>query len=191
MLEIRFHGRGGQGAVIASNVLALAFFLEGKSVQSFPSFGGERRGAPVMAFVRADNQEIGIRCNVYHPGQVIILDKSIIETMDPSYGLKKSGGILINTSHSPNHYNFSKQYSIATVDANEIAFRHRLGSPSSPIVNTAILGAFAKATRLVHLDSIIKAIEESIPNAAKSNVLAAKDAYESVCLQKAKEGSSL
>jgi len=91
MIEIRFHGRGGQGAVIASKVLAVAIFSEGRFVQSFPAFGVERRGAPVMAFVRVDEAYIDLRCEVYHPNNVIVLDPSLLESVDVTAGLSEEG----------------------------------------------------------------------------------------------------
>lgn len=180
MIEVRFHGRGGQGAVVASNVLSLAFFKEGKSVQSFPSFGGERRGAPVMAFVRVDDHEIGIRSNVYQPDHVVVLDVSLTKTMDVTAGLEKSGWVLVNSSKPPESFSFSSQYATATVDANNIAIRYQLGTPTLPIVNTAILGAFSKVTGLVSIDALVAAIKESVPDNAEINGSAALEAYGSV-----------
>src|SRR4030042_5189811 len=101
MIEIRFHGRGGQGAVVASKVLAVAFFHESLSVQSFPGFGGERRGAPVMAFLRVDNQPILLRVNIYEPDHIVVLDPTLIGAIDVTSGLRPKGWILINSSHPP------------------------------------------------------------------------------------------
>lgn len=97
MVEIRFHGRGGQGAVIASKILASALFKEGKYAQSFPAFGAERRGAPVMAFTRFDKKTITRRSMVYEPDHVVVLDEPILEVVDVTAGLKENGWILINT----------------------------------------------------------------------------------------------
>ena len=101
MIEIRIHGRGGQGAVIASEVLASAFFKEGKFVQAFPAFGVERRGAPVMAFTRVDDQPIRIRHFIYEPDHIIILDPTLIESTQVDSGLKENGWIVINTDRPP------------------------------------------------------------------------------------------
>lgn len=180
MIEIRFHGRGGQGAVVASNILAEAFFREGKQVQSFPSFGGERRGAPVMAFVRVDEKEIYVRSNIYRPDHVVVLDAALIKTMDITSGLRESGWIVINSQKPPDHFPFSSRYLTATIDANTIAVKHRLGSPTSPIVNTVILGAFSKVTNLVQIDSVIKAIKQLIPINPEGNVWATQEAFENV-----------
>jgi 2-oxoacid:acceptor oxidoreductase gamma subunit (pyruvate/2-ketoisovalerate family) len=183
MLEVRFHGRGGQGAVVASNILALAFFKEGRYVQSFPSFGGERRGAPVMAFLRVNDHEIEIRSNVYRPDHVVVLDVSLTKTTDVTAGLKSTGWVLLNSAHSPETYLFSSRFPTATIDANDIAARHRLGTTTFPIVNTAILGAFARVTGIVTIESVLEAVKESVPNDPDANVLAALEAYKSVSVK--------
>jgi 2-oxoacid:acceptor oxidoreductase gamma subunit (pyruvate/2-ketoisovalerate family) len=177
MRELRIHGRGGQGAVIASKLLAAALFQEGKSVQSFPAFGVERRGAPVTAFLRLSDGPILLRCEGTNPDDLIVLDPTLVEAIDVTAGLKPGGTILINSDRLPESYSeMTSQFRVATVDAYSIARTHKLGSKTQPIVNTAILGAFAAATGLVKLDSICSAIEEEIPNHPEENVLAAKEA---------------
>jgi len=183
MLEIRIHGRGGQGAVIASKVLAHAFFTEGRYVQSFPAFGVERRGAPVCAFTRVDQEEIRLRCQIYEPDHLIILDPTLIEAVDLVAGLKEGGWIVINSDQAPDTFPFPSCFNIATVDANSIALSHQLGSAAAPIVNTAILGAFSRATALVGLDSVIQAIREMVPSRPWANVAAAQEAYERVMMR--------
>jgi len=101
MIEIRIHGRGGQGAVIASEVLASAFFKEGKFVQAFPAFGAERRGAPVAAFARVDDQPIRIRHFIYEPDHIIILDPTLIESTQVDSGLKEGGGLSSTRTARP------------------------------------------------------------------------------------------
>ncbi len=182
MLEIRIHGRGGQGAVVASKALAQAFFLEGRHVQAFPDFGTERRGAPVKAFVRTGEKPILIRANVYEPDHVMVLDPSLIKAVDVVSGLKKGGWILINSDINPANYKFPG-YRTATVDATKIALKHHLGSPTSPIVNTAILGAFAKITNLVRMDSVASGIKAFVPVKKEENATAAEEAYETVKYQ--------
>jgi len=179
LLEIRIHGRGGQGAVVASKALAQAFFLEDNHVQAFPDFGTERRGAPVRAFVRTDKKPILVRTNVYKPDHVMILDPSLIKEVDVVSGLKKGGWILINSDIKPVNYKFPG-YRTATVDATKIALKHHLGSPTSPIVNTAILGAFASVTNLVGIDSVAKGIKEFVPVKKEKNAAAAAEAYKAV-----------
>lgn len=180
MIEIRIHGRGGQGAVVASAVLASALFYDGRYVQAFPTFGVERRGAPVMAFTRWDYRPIRIRANVYQPDHVIVLDWTLIlEGIDVADGLKDGGWILINSSKEIDTSPFSK-YKIAVVDAGAIAVSHQLGTPTSPVVNTAILGAFSKVTGMVTIGSVIRAIRENVPEKKEENVAAAREAYSKV-----------
>lgn len=182
MQEIRFHGRGGQGAVIGSEVLAHAFFFEGKYVQAFPAFGVERRGAPVTAFCRVDDQPINLRNQIYQPDHVVLLDASMLETVNVTDGLKPHGSIVINSPRGPEFFNgrFDPSYQIHVVDAAAIAVAHRLGSASNPIVNTAIIGAFAKATGLVGIEAVEQAIEEYVPVKKENNRLAARAAFEQV-----------
>ncbi len=177
MIEIRTHGRGGQGAVVASKVLAAALFREERFVQAFPAFGVERRGAPVVAFTRFDTKPIRLRCEIYEPDHIIVLDHALTETIDITAGLKKGGWIVINSHASPEDFTYSDRFNLAVVDANEIAWRHRLGSRATPIVNTAILGAFSKATGLVGLDAVLEAISESVPLNPEGNRQAAIDAF--------------
>jgi len=180
MIEIRIHGRGGQGAVIASKVLAVAVFKEGKYVQSFPAFGVERRGAPVMAFTRIDDQPIRIRCQIYEPDHVVVLDPTLLEAVDVTAGLKEGGWILINSEQDPATFDLPARYRVATIDAQSIAIKYRLGPKSGPIVNTAILGAFARTTGIVGLEALAEAVRESVPLKPEENVAATREAYNSV-----------
>ncbi|HDM10013.1 MAG: 2-oxoacid:acceptor oxidoreductase family protein [Deltaproteobacteria bacterium] len=180
MQEIRFHGRGGQGAVVGSETLAHAFFLEDKFVQAFPAFGVERRGAPVMAFCRVDDTPINLRNQIYEPDHIVVLDSSLLETVNVTEGLKKGGCVVIN-GRRPGQYYRSKigeDFKVFLVDAGRIAVEHGLGSVTNPIVNTAILGAFAKATGLVSIEAVEKAIMEYVPVKRDGNRLAARAAYE-------------
>ncbi|MGB9773837.1 MAG: 2-oxoacid:acceptor oxidoreductase family protein [Bacteroidota bacterium] len=178
MIEIRMHGRGGQGAVVAAKILASAVFKEGKFAQSFPSFGVERRGAPVLAFTRIDDQPVRLRSAIYAPDHLIILDPTLIGSTNVLVGLKEGGTILVNASVSPEAFLFPQEFRAATVDAAEIAVRYHLGTRSIPIVNTAILGAFAKLTGVVGIDAIVEAIKEGVPLRKEENAAAAMEAYE-------------
>jgi 2-oxoacid:acceptor oxidoreductase gamma subunit (pyruvate/2-ketoisovalerate family) len=182
VIEIRVHGRGGQGSVIASKVLAAAFFDEGHFVQAFPAFGVERRGAPVMAFIRFDEAPVNLRCNVYHPHHLIVLDSALTDTIDITEGFHEDGWILINATRKPQEFEYAKKYRVAVVDANAIANRHRLGSQATPIVNTAILGAFARCTGLVKIESVANAIAGEVPINPEGNKQAAIDAFNEVVL---------
>lgn len=184
MIEIRTHGRGGQGAVIASEILADAFFREGKYVQAFPAFGVERRGAPVVAFTRVSDGEIRERCEIYEPDHLIVLDPVLIETVNITAGLKDGGWIIINTNRSLEGDELTKSYNVATVDANAIAVKYGLGSRATPIVNTAILGAFSAATGLVGIEAVLEAIKEFVPLKKDENARAADEASKSVNIMK-------
>lgn len=180
MIEIRFHGRGGQGAVVASKILAVAFFHERYHVQSFPAFGVERRGAPILAFLRVDRQPIELRTNIYEPDHLVILDPTLVGAVDVTSGLKEGGWILINTARAPREYPELRAFRVATVDATSIALRNGLGSRTNPIVNTAMIGAFSRATSLVGIDSVALAIREEVPLKKGENAKAARDAYKEV-----------
>ena len=181
MRELRIHGRGGQGAVIASKVLAVALFREGREVQAFPAFGVERRGAPVTAFLRVAQEPIRLACEVTEPDDLIVLDPTLIQAVDVASGLKAGGSILINSELEPESYaSLVERFRVSTVNAGEIAARHGLGSRTQPIVNTAILGAFAASSGLVSLDAVCAAIEEEVPTHPEANVRAARDAAAAV-----------
>jgi 2-oxoacid:acceptor oxidoreductase gamma subunit (pyruvate/2-ketoisovalerate family) len=184
MIEIRIHGRGGQGAVVASKVMASAFFKQGKWVQAFPSFGAERRGAPVAAYTRIDDREITLRCSVRTPNHLIVLDQNLTRNPDITQGLKDGGWIIINSEKDPKGFSFPPQFHVATVDASGIAVRHRLGSKAAPIVSTVILGAFARASGLLELSAVVEAIRENVPVYIDQNVAGAKEAYQRVKMER-------
>jgi len=171
MIEIRFHGRGGQGAVTAARLLAEAAFAEGKYSQALPFFGAERRGAPVLAFTRIDSRPIRIRTQIYEPDYVVVLDPSLLEVVNVASGIKRDGLIVLNSKKNAQFSNAKSAF----VDATSIA-KEMLGVP---ITNTAMLGAFAKATKLVSLDSLINVIKGRFSGKlADKNIAAIKAAYE-------------
>ena len=136
LIEIVFHGRGGQGSVTAANLFVSAALKDGnKGVQAFPFFGAERRGAPVRAFARVSGEEINLRSEIYNPDIVIVLDESIMDIVDVLKGLKKNGRILINTTKKPKEFAFSKKYDVATVDATGIALKHEILVGGIPAVS--------------------------------------------------------
>ena len=186
MIEIRFHGRGGQGAVIASNILAEAAFIEGKEVSAFPFFGVERRGAPVTAYTRIAETKIRIKSGIYHPDYVIVLDPSLLDAVNIAEGLKAGGLILLNTRSNPDklrtNLGLSADHKLATVKATDIAIKHKLGSKTAPIVNSALLGAFAKASGVVRIESLLEAVKNNVPVRVEENALAAREAYDSVVI---------
>ncbi|MDV3104204.1 pyruvate/ketoisovalerate ferredoxin oxidoreductase subunit gamma [Thermococcus waiotapuensis] len=177
MIEIRFHGRGGQGAVTAANILASAAFKEGKYVQAFPFFGVERRGAPVTAFTRIDDKPIRIKTQIYEPDVVVVLDPSLLDTVDVTAGLKEGGTVIVNTEKSKEEVLTKlkkKPGKLALVDATGIA----LEILGVPVTNTAILGAVAKATGIVGLDHVKEAIQETFSGAlGEKNAKAAEESF--------------
>ncbi len=182
MYEVRFHGRGGQGAVTAANILAIAGAKEGYHTQAFPFFGVERRGAPVEAYTRISKEPIEIRSFVYNPDCVVVLDPALLKDVDVTAGLKEGGIIIVNTEKKPSEMPF-EGYKVATVNATEIAIKHRLGSKAAPIVNTAILGAYARVVGNISIDSVVEAILENAPAKKEENASAAKEAYERTVIE--------
>jgi len=176
--EIRIHGRGGQGGVTAAELLAQAAFKEGKWVQAIPFFGAERRGAPVKVFARLSDEPILVRSQIYYPDYVIVLDSGLLDLVDVTEGLKKDGIIVVNTRKKPEELNI-KHGRIATVDATGIALELGLLVAGLPVLNTTMLGAFARATEQVKLESVLGAIRQVWPGAAgEKNAKAATLAYE-------------
>jgi len=183
--EVRFHGRGGQGAVTAAELLAKAVFNEGRYVQAFALFGAERRGAPVKAFARIDDKEILIRSQIYRPDYVVVLDSALLEIIDVTEGLKEGGLVLINTRKRPEETQLGTNYRLATVDATSIALELSLLVAGLPVVNTAILGAFARATDEVKLKSVTYVIKEEWPGkVGEKNAYAAELAFQKTFLAK-------
>ena len=182
MQEIRFHGRGGQGTVVASILLAKAFFNAGYWVQTFPVFGVERRGAPVEAYLRLDAEKILIRSNVYTPDHVVVQDVKLLESVDVAAGLKPGGWVLINASRQPDNLNIFSGFHLAWVDATGIAIQNRIGTHTHPIINTAMIGAFTRVLEMPPLELIFDAIKEDITVKPQQNIMASKDAYDRVQL---------
>ncbi len=176
MLEIRIHGRGGQGAVTTSRVLAHAAVLEGKYGQSSQIPLGDRRGAPIMAFTRIDDRPINLRGNIKNPDLLIILDPTLVQVVDMVSDLKEDGKIIAN---SPVEMSFT--HPTTYVDATSIAIKH-IGRP---IVNASILGAFSAATGLVSPDSIEQAFISTFSKRLKGekmeqNLRAIRETHEEV-----------
>ncbi len=178
MREIRFHGRGGQGALTASLMLAQAAFIDGRYCQSFIFIGAERRGAPVEAYTRLDDRPIRVHSRIYHPDHIIILDTGLIGGVDVTRGLKDGGLIVVNSDMSAEELGFDSRFRVYTIDADSIAIEHGLGTPIAPIVNTTILGAYAAFSDEVGIEALFKAIYELSPSKPDQNVDAARRAYE-------------
>jgi pyruvate ferredoxin oxidoreductase gamma subunit/2-oxoisovalerate ferredoxin oxidoreductase gamma subunit len=180
MQEIRFHGRGGQGTVVASIVLAKSFFAAGYDVQSFPVFGVERRGAPVEAYLRLGHQKILVRTNVYRPDHIIVQDPHLLTHVDVTRGLKPGGWVVLNAPRKPELPQQFKHYRLAWVDATRIALDNDLGTRTQPIVNTAMLGAFARVMTVPSIEMLGAVIASDIAIKTANNVKAANDAHKQV-----------
>lgn len=154
MTEIRLHGRGGQGAVMLARMLAMAFVQEGKYAEAFPMYGVERRGAPVVAFLRVDNKCIREKTQIYHPDCLLVIDSRLIYTQDIFTGLKQ-GGILVINATKPTRELYSQNVElVGLVDATTVG----LEEIGVPITNTSMMGAFARATGWIRLDSILSCL---------------------------------
>jgi pyruvate ferredoxin oxidoreductase gamma subunit len=176
MFEFRFHGRGGQGAVTSAELLAQAAIANGQFAQAFPSFGPERRGAPVVAFARIDKQQIRNRTAVSTPNVVIVLDPSILRIADTSAGLQEGGYQIVNTKKTAADLvkEFNVKGKIVTVDANRIA-AEEIGRV---ITNTTMLGALLRATDAVPRELIVEALKERFGRIAGGNIKAFTRAFE-------------
>jgi pyruvate ferredoxin oxidoreductase gamma subunit len=176
MVEIRFHGRGGQGAVTSAELTALAAIGEGKYAQAFPSFGPERRGAPVMAFVRVSDAPIVTREKVYEPNIVIVLDPTLLKIVNVEAGLQKGGVVILNTAKSAEQVRRETgiKARLATVDASKIAME----TMRVPITNTTMLGALVKASGVIEMSGLQNPIKHRFGPIAERNINACARAFE-------------
>jgi pyruvate ferredoxin oxidoreductase gamma subunit len=180
MLQIRIHGRGGQGVVTAAEMLSVAAFEQGRHAQAFPSFGSERTGAPVVAFCRIDDREIRLREPIRAPDVLIVQDPTLLHQVDVFQGLQPEGYVLINSTRSFDELGLeaiSRRFlreRLITVPASEIALRH-LGRP---LPNAVLLGGFAALSGLVTLQAVAHAIRDKFSGkVAEGNVVAATEAF--------------
>ena len=175
--EFRWHGRGGQGAWTASELLARAAINEGKYIQSFPEFGPERMGAPVKAYTRISDEPIRLHCAVYNPTLAAVMDPTLLVTVPVTDGLGEEGILIVNSPKDPKKIKEELKMTegtVWTVSATDLAMRI-LGRP---ITNTAMLGAVARATDVVKMDSIEKAVKDRFPGPlAEKNIGVIKEAY--------------
>jgi len=177
LIEIRWHGRGGQGAVTSAELLAQAAISEDKYAHAFPSFGPERRGAPVLAFVRiSTNQPIRIRAEITNPDVVVVLDPGLLGVVNVAAGLKENGALVINTGKSFKDIEaqLKTRCKLAKVDATTIA-REVLGIP---ITNTTMIGALLKATGVVKLESVVEPLRQRFGRLAEKNIKTMQRAYD-------------
>ena len=170
MFEIRIHSRGGQGGVTAARLIALAAIRDGKYATAFPFYGAERRGAPIVSFVRIDDRPIKVYSQIRQPDMVVVLDTSVMETVDVLHGLKPGGTVFLNSTHAPAFAGFKSYH----VDLTGIALKENLVVAGSPILNTPVLGALAKLG-IITKDSAAKAIAEMFSD--DRNIKAAEAAF--------------
>jgi len=185
MKEILWHGRGGQGVVIAAQMLAEAAYLQGfRGITSAPTFGPERRGAPVTASTRISDEPIRTFSQIEQADIAVVLDDTLFKVVDIRSRLKEGGLMIINTPRPVEEIDFNGCFDIATVDAVGIALKHYLTKEGAPVINTPLLGAVAKATGLVTLDNIEKALQGKLPREAVArNFSTVKDAYEKTTIK--------
>ena len=181
MIEIKFRGRGGQGAVVASEILGRAFFLEGKYPQCFSLFGGERRGAPVVGFLRVDDQPILLKCQIYRPNQLIIFDLSLMDEREILQELQPEGVILVNTNKEIDSFHPLRRFRLGLVDAGPIARKAGVGTT----FNTAMLGAYVRLTDLIKMGTLIETVRRMVPAKVEENVRAVKEAFEQTVVYEA------
>ena len=182
---IRIHGRGGQGAVTLAEIVAQAAISEGTYAQAFPSFGPERRGAPVQAYIRIDdNNPIRNRAGIVFPDIVVVLDPGLLNTVNVTAGLKEDGMLIINTRQTFDNIDIKlgEKQAMAVIDATSIA-RDILGVP---IVNTTMIGALVKARGVVKVESLLEPLNKRFGRLAEKNINAMKKAYENTLIKEKK-----
>ena len=174
--EVRWHGRGGQGAVTSAELIALAAIEKEKYAQSFPSFGPERRGAPVQAFLRVGDEPIRVRSEIAEPDVVVVLNPDLLRVVNVTSGLKKGGTLIVNTKKSVDEIKekYGDGYRVATVDAMKIA-KESIGLP---ITNTTMMGALLKVVPLVEPGDMIGPLEHRFGKVAEKNITAMRRAYD-------------
>ncbi len=189
MQEIIWHGRGGQGVVVAAQIMAEAAYLQGfKGVTSAPTFGPERRGAPLTASTRISDEPIRTFSQIEQADIAVVLDDTLFKVVDIMSRLRKGGLLIINSSQSPDPAVWGGCFDVAIVDAVGIALKHYLTKEGAPVVNTPVLGAVARATGLVSLENIEKALHGKLSKEAVArNFTTVKAAYEETTLLKRKE----
>lgn len=178
LIEIRWHGRGGQGVVSVAQFVGLAALNEGKFIQAFPEFGPERTGAPIKAFDRISEGPIELHSQVYSPDIVLVIDPTLLSSINVTDGLKKGGILIVNSPKSPEEVSGAlnaADFKVHTVDATRIA----MDAFGKPLFNTAMLGALVKVSGVVKLDSVLKVVSEKFTGKiGELNLNAIKRAYE-------------
>jgi 2-oxoacid:acceptor oxidoreductase gamma subunit (pyruvate/2-ketoisovalerate family) len=179
MREIKFQGRGGQGVVMASQMLGLAFFKAGLYPQCYSLFGGERRGAPVMSFLRVDHDKIFLKCEIKNPDELLCFDESLLNTDEIRATMRPGGRVLINTANPPAKVATLSDFTIGFVNGPAIARTVGLGS----VINTAILGAYWRLGSDLSMEYLEQAIEEMVPAKKTLNLEAARHGYSKLIIE--------
>jgi pyruvate ferredoxin oxidoreductase gamma subunit len=186
LVEIRWHGRGGQGAITAAKIIAQAAYLAGyRGVTAAPSFGAERRGAPVSASTRISREPVMVVSQVEEPDVVVVLDQTLLRYEDVTGGLRRGGWLVVNSWQAPGDLDIKGDFNIATADATRVCRELGLVVAGITIANTAILGAFVRATELVNMASVEQAIRERFSDSAvEINLAAVRKTFEITQLKK-------
>jgi 2-oxoacid:acceptor oxidoreductase gamma subunit (pyruvate/2-ketoisovalerate family) len=183
MREIKFMGRGGQGVVLASHILGLAYFKAGMYPQCFSVFGGERRGAPVVGFLRIDKVKILLKCEIQRPDTIICFDTALLELKQTIQLMPASGQILLNTSDWPESLVAPEDCTVGIIDAQNISLDLMLRQT----LNTAILGAYVSMTKDLDLGYLLEAISDMVPSDREINLESARLGYQNFILKKITE----
>ena len=186
LYEIRWHGRGGQGAITAAKIMAQAAYLEGyRGTTAAPSFGAERRGVPISASTRIAPQTVMVVSQLEEPDVVVVLDHTLLKYEEVTSGLVREGWLIVNSWRNPTELDVKGDFNIATADATRVCSNLGLIVAGLTLVNTAMLGAFVRATKVVGMASIEKVIRERFPkDAVEINLAAIEQTYEVTKLEK-------
>jgi 2-oxoacid:acceptor oxidoreductase gamma subunit (pyruvate/2-ketoisovalerate family) len=176
MLEIKFLGRGGQGVVIASQILGMAFFKTNMYPQCYSLFGGERRGAPVVSFLRVDKEKILRKCEIKHPGELLVFDAGLVDANEIRSSMSAGSRILVCSRRGSAAFSELAGLQVGLVDAVSIAEGLGLGR----VINTAILGAYCRFTGNVAMKDLLETVREMVPYKQDENEEAAKRGYENL-----------
>lgn len=176
MNEIKFHGRGGQGVVMASQMLGMAFFKAGMYPQCYSLFGGERRGAPVVSFLRVDRERIFLKCDIKFPDELLYFDPTLVNPKEIISLLKPGSRILISTKQPREDYGDLSGFTLGLINAAEISEELGLGH----VTNSTILGAYCRFNRDLSMDYMIEAVSEMVPAKREKNLEAVKQGFENL-----------
>jgi 2-oxoacid:acceptor oxidoreductase gamma subunit (pyruvate/2-ketoisovalerate family) len=178
MREIKFQGRGGQGVVMASQMLGLAFFKAGMYPQCYSLFGGERRGAPVVSFLRVDKEKILLKCDIKQPNELLCFDESLLNLPDVREGMQSGAGVLICTDKRLDAFEDMSGLSVGVIHASAISEKLGLGH----VMNTVVLGAYCRLNRELPMERVIEAVMDRVPAKKKENVEAVRQGYENLIM---------